>query len=69
MLTYSFYIFPPAVTFLIFCYAIYHFYTRPSPMIVSFSTWFSLARGCNSYFANHKKREEKKHIKKEPPAT
>ena len=30
MLTLSFYIFSPALAFLISCYTIYHFYTRPS---------------------------------------
>ena len=36
MLTHSFYIFSPALAFLIFFYAIYHFYTRPSPIVFFF---------------------------------
>ena len=36
MLTHSFYIFSPALAFLISCYAIYHFYTRPSLIVFFF---------------------------------
>lgn len=36
MLTHSFYIFSPALAFLISCYTIYHFYTRPSLIVFFF---------------------------------
>ena len=64
MLTLSFYIFSPALAFLISCYTIYHFYTRPS-LIVFF---FDLGSAYRSavILTLRTTKEEKKHIKKPP---
>ena len=59
MLTHFFYIFSPALAFLISCYAIYHFYTRPS-LIVFF---FDLGSAYRSavILTLRATKEEKKH--------
>ena len=62
MLTHFFYIFSPALAFLISCYAIYHFYTRPS-LIVFF---FDLGSAYRSavILTLRTTKEEKKHTSK-----
>ena len=62
MLTLSFYIFSPALAFLISCYTIYHFYTRPS-LIVFF---FDLGSAYRSavILTLRTTKEEKKHTSK-----
>ena len=62
MLTHSFYIFSPALAFLISCYAIYHFYTRPSLIVFFFdlgSTYHSAI-----ILTLRTTKEEKKHTSK-----
>ena len=64
MLTHSFYIFSPALAFLISCYTIYHFYTRPSLIVFFFDLGSAY---CSAVILTLRTtKEEKKHIKKPP---
>ena len=62
MLTHSFYIFSPALAFLISCYTIYHFYTRPSLIVFFFD--LGSAYRLAVILTLRSTKEEKKHTSK-----